>query len=234
MTERQRLILFAVVEEYIKNAQPVGSMLVFEKYDFDISPATFRIEFAELEDMGYLYQPHTSSGRVPTDKGYRLFVNYLLEKRRVEKEKMKKIFTELLSAKKMQDDIFAELARSISEASQSVVLSGPVDSKMLFKSGIEEIFSQPEFDDASLRKDLGNIMDTFEYNIPKILDKLSEDQFLVLIGKENPLKGAKGFSMIVSKCNLLGSDGILAILGPKRMNYKKNIDIINLLTKSLQ
>ncbi len=77
ITERQEKILNKVLQEYIKSAQPVSSQLLEKKYDFGISPATIRIEMQKLTDKGFLYQPHTSAGRVPTDKGYRLFVDKL-------------------------------------------------------------------------------------------------------------------------------------------------------------
>lgn len=234
MTERQKLILFAVVKEYIKNGQPVSSMLISEKYSFNVSPATFRSEFAELEEMGFLYQPYTSSGRVPTDKGYRLFVNSLLEKRTQEREKMRNVFLEFAKAKKRHDDMFAELTRSFSEFSRSVVFSGPLDSKMLFRSGINEVLSQPEFDDGLLRQHFGSVVDSFEEHLPKIISSLSENESAILIGQENPFSDAKDFSMIVSKFNLRGSECVIAILGQKRMDYAKNINLINSLVRLLK
>jgi len=227
MTDRQKLILLSVVKEYIKYGQPIGSKLIFEKYSFNISPATFRNEFAELEDEGYLFQPHTSSGRVPTDKGYRFFVNYLMEKRNAEKERMVDIFSEFVKAKRRQDEIFAELTRALSGFSKNVVLSGPLGSRLFFRSGINEVFSQPEFNDLALRSDFGSLIDSFEENVTSVIDKLKRDDFVVLIGKENPFNKAKEFSMILSRCNLSGEEGIVAILGPKRMDYAKNIDLIN-------
>jgi len=234
MTERQKLILFAVVKEYIKNGQPVSSMLIFEKYNFNISPATFRNEFVELENLGFLSQPYTSAGRVPTDKGYRVFVNSLLEKRTQEREKMRNIFLEFAKEKKRHDNMFAELTRSFSEFSRNVVFSGPVDSKMLFRSGINEVLSQPEFDDNLLRKHFGSVVDSFEEHLPKIIASLSENEFAVLIGDENSFSDAKDFSMIVSKFNMHGDEGIIAILGPKRMDYAKNINLINSLVRLLK
>jgi heat-inducible transcriptional repressor len=234
MTERQKLILFAVVKEYIKNGQPISSMLISEKYNFSISPATFRNEFSDLEDMGFLYHPYTSSGRIPTDKGYRLFVNSLLEKRTQEKEKMRKIFLEFAKVKREHDDMFAELTRSFSEFSRNVVFSGLVDSKMLFRSGINEVLSQPEFDDSSLRGHFGSVIDSFEEHLPEIMSSLSENEFAVLIGKENPFSDAKDFSMIVSKFNFDGNESVIAILGPKRMDYAKNINLINSLIRLLK
>ena len=77
MTERQAKILAAIIEQYAELATPVGSVLLAKL--FDVSPATMRSEMAKLEEMGYLRQPHTSAGRVPTDKGYRLYVNSIAE-----------------------------------------------------------------------------------------------------------------------------------------------------------
>jgi heat-inducible transcriptional repressor len=78
ITPRSQTVLRLVVGEYIKTATPVGSKLIGETYDLGISPATIRHEMAELEDKGYLTHPHTSAGRVPTEKGYRYFVEKLM------------------------------------------------------------------------------------------------------------------------------------------------------------
>ena len=79
LTLRQRNILKAIVETYISTAEPVGSKSLSGKYDLGVSSATLRNEMAELIAMGYLEQPHTSAGRVPTHKGYRLYVNGLMQ-----------------------------------------------------------------------------------------------------------------------------------------------------------
>src|SRR5476649_492789 len=77
MTERQARILQAIVEQYAEVASPVGSSLLAKA--FEVSSATVRAEMAELERLGYIHQPHTSAGRIPTDKGYRFYVNNLAE-----------------------------------------------------------------------------------------------------------------------------------------------------------
>ena len=76
--ERKQTILYAVVREYIENAEPVGSAVIDSKYKLNVSPATIRNEMAFLEESGYLTHPHTSAGRIPTDKGYRFFVDHLM------------------------------------------------------------------------------------------------------------------------------------------------------------
>lgn len=79
LDERKKNILKAVVDDYIETAEPVGSKALVSKYRFNVSPATIRNEMAELESLGYLEQPHTSAGRVPSDKGYRAYVDDLME-----------------------------------------------------------------------------------------------------------------------------------------------------------
>jgi len=77
--DRKRLILQAIIEDYINTAEPVGSRTISKKYLTGTSPATIRNEMADLEEMGYIEQPHTSAGRIPSDKGYRLYVDSIME-----------------------------------------------------------------------------------------------------------------------------------------------------------
>ncbi len=86
LTERKLRILQAIISDYVKTAEPVGSRTISKKYDLGISPATIRNEMADIEEMGYLTHPHTSAGRVPSDMAYRLYVNALMEKKELSKE----------------------------------------------------------------------------------------------------------------------------------------------------
>lgn len=86
LTERKLKILQAIISDYVRSAEPVGSRTLSKKYDLGISPATIRNEMADLEEMGYLTHPHTSAGRVPSDKAYRLYVNALMEKKELSGE----------------------------------------------------------------------------------------------------------------------------------------------------
>lgn len=78
LTERQRMILNAIVDDYIRSAEPVGSRSISKRGDVAFSPATIRNEMADLEELGFLEQPHTSAGRIPSHKGYRYYVDHLL------------------------------------------------------------------------------------------------------------------------------------------------------------
>lgn len=97
LSERKLKILQAIISDYVRSAEPVGSRTLSKKYDLGVSPATIRNEMADLEDMGYLTHPHTSAGRVPSDKAYRLYVNALMEKKELTKEE-KNIIADRLNA----------------------------------------------------------------------------------------------------------------------------------------
>lgn len=86
LSERKLKVLQAIISDYVRTAEPVGSRTLSKKPELDYSPATIRNEMADLEEMGYLTHPHTSAGRVPSDKAYRLYVNALMEKKELSKE----------------------------------------------------------------------------------------------------------------------------------------------------
>ena len=95
LTERKLKILQAIISDYVKTAEPVGSRTLSKRIDMNISPATIRNEMSDLEDMGYLTHPHTSAGRIPSDKAYRLYVNRLMEKPEISIDAKKSIANEL-------------------------------------------------------------------------------------------------------------------------------------------
>lgn len=234
MNERQKSLLFTVINEYIKNAQPVSSKWIAECGGFDASTATLRNELALLDENGFLYQPHTSAGRVPTDKGYRTFVNMLLdeiESRTAKEETIARVLQQIMRLRAEEHSLFAELGRTLAALSSSTVFSGPISKeKIMFKSGIHEVLSQPELEDFSMRRHFGDIVDSMEANLKAFHSILENDKPTVLIGKENPINNAKDFSMIIMKHRIFGGeDGIIVMFGPKRMNYKKNLRLLQTL-----
>ena len=80
LDERKKTILKAIIQTYLETGEPVGSRTISKYTDLNLSSATIRNEMSDLEEMGYIIQPHTSSGRIPSDKGYRLYVNELIQK----------------------------------------------------------------------------------------------------------------------------------------------------------
>src|SRR6266850_7474273 len=78
LTERERRVLEAVIQTYIETAEPAGSQTIARKFGLGVSPATIRSTMSELEDKGYLFHPHTSAGRIPTDRAYRVYVDAIM------------------------------------------------------------------------------------------------------------------------------------------------------------
>ncbi len=235
MTDRQEKILGIIVKEYIDSAIPVGSSLIADHYDFDLSTATLRAEMLALEKDGYLYQPYTSAGRVPTDKGFRFFVDKLMEQRELDFREQKTLQAEVLKLRAQNKTLARMSAKMISSLSGNLAVSGLIDSEDFYKSGMQKLVSNPEFNNLDSVCKLAEIVDYLEENALELfgnLEKNSEAQ--IFIGKENSSSIADECSMVVSRCDFGGGEeGLLAIIGPKRMKYSRNVSIIEYFKKLL-
>ena len=114
LTERKRQILKVVVEDYIRSAEPVGSKAIAARMGGSVSSATIRNELADLVDLGYLEQPHTSAGRVPSPKGYRLYVNELMEQQKLSIAETEKINQSLHIKMEELDRVISQAGRALS------------------------------------------------------------------------------------------------------------------------
>ena len=235
LTKRQGVILDKIVKEYISSAQPVSSQLLKKKHKLGISPATIRIEMQKLTDEDFLFQPHTSAGRIPTDKGLRFFVDRLFETESL--EFLDKIF--LKEIQKIENQIedslkfSQEVTKILASLSSNLVLSYLSDEKIFWKEGWQEIFAEPEFEDIECVKNFLEMIEDFERHIENFI---FEEDFLpkVYIGEESPILKSKDFSLIISQGQFpKKKKTTLAIFGPKRMAYQKNISLINSLVKIL-
>ena len=115
LSDRQLQILQAIISDYVENAEPVGSRSIARKYDLGVSPATIRNEMSDLEEMGYLTHPHTSAGRVPSDKAYRLYVNELMKKKNLSAKDKKDISERLAASRDEFDATLRHAAELLSE-----------------------------------------------------------------------------------------------------------------------
>lgn len=244
ITKRQKDILNTIIKEYIDSAEPISSQLLEKRYDFGICPASIRIEMQKLTNKGYISQPHTSAGRVPTDKGYRFFVDELMESEISEFEdtfKIEGIF------KKEREDILrwtSQLTKFLANESSNFVMLNLLEKDLIWKEGWDEILLEPEFEEKNLVSDFLNFLENFEKNSENLkINPVRNRKFLngvnsgikIYIGRENPFPKAKNFSIISSRCHLPGNEeALLTIVGPKRMDYDKNISLINSLMKSLE
>ena len=235
MESRQELILGSVVREYVDSAIPVSSSLLVEKYDFNLSPATVRAEMMELEEEGYLYQPHISAGRIPTDKGFRYFVDVLMEDKELSLKEQRSLQVETLKLRAQNKMLARTTAKLLSAMSGNLAVSGVIDSDDFYKAGIQKLLSQPEFSDLDSVSKIAEVVDYLDESLEELSGELkNKSEIEIYIGEENPICNTDECSMVVSKYNFKnGEEGLLAIIGPKRMKYSRNVSLIDYLKKLL-
>lgn len=232
MNQRQEQLLKFVVESHISRAEPVGSKLLADEGDLEVSGATIRNEMRELEEQGFLTHPHTSSGRIPTEAGYKYYVENIMlsvvlsKKIRSEMEELSQPSFALDGLRcgkvKTEKELMAQIKRVgkfIAEWTDSavVVAFGPDN---IYYTGISNLFSQPEFQDYDRVVQFSNIFDQCEDRIEYLFALIKNNQTKILVGGQNPLGAA---------CSLVGTrvrnGGLFVLLGPVRMDYARNASV---------
>jgi heat-inducible transcriptional repressor len=221
MNDRQEKILDMVVEEYVKNAQPIGSKFLLEIDELACGEATIRNELRFLEEEGYLTHPHTSSGRVPTALGYR----HYLQKIDWEKSQLKRKETVALEKMNYRNNdwemTIKNIARLIAELSQQAVIVSIGPAKIYY-TGLSNVFRQPEFSDMAMVNKLSLMFDQCEEYMEGFMDEV-ENEPKCFIGAEQPF--GEVMSLIGSKFGK-GRDGAIILVGPIRMDYSRNYNLI--------
>lgn len=224
------MILDAIINEYIKRAEPISSQLLEEEYNFGIRGAMIRREMQELCDLGYLTQPYTSAGRVPTKKGYRSYVDKLLEEA-VEKNWEQQKFDIQLE----EEDVlrmFHLLTKRVALLVSNFALGYMRDTALVWKEGWEQILREPELQSSKSLLEFVTMIGDFEQNLGHM--KLPEG-IKVYIGEENPFAKTGDFSAVLTHCQLPDKqDGIIAVIGPIRMHYEHTVRTLRELTRFLQ
>src|SRR5438067_4703460 len=121
LDDRKLAVLRAIIEDYVSTTEPVGSKTLVDRHNLDVSPATIRNDMAVLEELGYIAQPHTSAGRIPTDKGYRLFVDRLSSVKPLSAAERRAIETFLAGAYSL-DDVVARTVRLLAQLTRQVAV----------------------------------------------------------------------------------------------------------------
>lgn len=227
MTERQQKLLSAIVEQYAEVASPVGSTLLAKL--FDVSSATIRAEMAELERHGFIKQPHTSAGRVPTDKGYRFYVNNISEdmpdspaERRGERA-----LTQRMQSAGAPERMIRSAVDTLVELTHNLGLAtiGP----QLYMSGLSNLFGQPEFVNGLQVQQVAQLLDNLE---PWLREAAPNEPLSVYIGSENPIGRSAGVSLVISRFRSPFSDrSYIGTLGPTRQSYR---DVMSLVARAGQ
>ncbi|MDZ4296429.1 MAG: hypothetical protein U1A16_03605 [Patescibacteria group bacterium] len=235
MTEldgRKIELLETIVRDYIKTARPVASARLVEEYRLPMSSATVRQAMLELDRLEYLEQPHHAAGRLPTRNAYRFFVDRLTDG-----DGDENIPEEFFKQLERAQDVFAMAVRIIAQKTQNVGLAGSFAQPGSFRFfGLSELFHQPEFIDTEAGVEFVSALEyilTDEHALRHLVDDVHASRPRVLIGKENPLKVLRDWSIIVAPVNDEES-GVVAVIGPQRMSYEENIALIAGLARRIE
>lgn len=229
LSERKKFLLETIVKEYVKTVQPVSSGMLVDKYKLDISPATVRNEMMELEEEGYIYQPHTSAGRVPTEATYELFIAEL--KTGKNRKRLKDGELKLLDhVFKREEAAYKQTAKAIAELSSAAVFWA-FHKNDLYYTGLANLFAQPEFRETAAVCDLSVVIDRMEEIIDGMFEKLGDGE-QVFIGSQNPFGDFLSTVLVKYKNN--NQDGVFGILGPLRMEYGRNLALVEFIKEKFE
>ncbi len=224
MTQRQQHILAAIIEQYAEVASPVGSSLLAKV--FNVSSATIRSEMVELEREGFIQQPHTSAGRIPTDKGYRFYVNGLgAEEASSGERRSERALAARVSGGGLPERTIRNAVDTLVELTHNLGIA--TIGNQLYMSGLSNLFGQPEFIDGTQVQQVAGLLDNLE---PWLREAAPNEPLSVYIGRENPIGRAANCTLIISKFRSPYSDqSYIGVLGPTRQSYR---DVMNLVRRT--
>ena len=264
LNQRQEKLLDILIGQYIKNPEPVSSKALVRSGSFSLSSATLRNEMNALEKAGYLMQLHTSGGRVPTGKAYRLYVDNLMADPAiyVPEATKKKIHKAITDAGNDPEELNKVVANIVSVLSDNIVVTNIKDSDYFYKTGLSSLFEFPEFREVDRVFNIASVFDHFEKVFNQIEDEffgpvrgktsfsmasadvlgahrtsngMTGDDILIFIGNECPIKNIKEESVILVRYPLPNrKTGSMTIIGPMRMNYEKNIGLAKCVMNELK
>lgn len=230
ISDRQQKLLERIIREYVQTAEPVSSKSLVDSGFLGVSSATIRSEMSELEQAGYLEQPHTSAGRIPSDKAYRYYVDKLVKAEPVaignrEKQKISQTIQE---TPREAREINKSIAQVLNELSENLVITHIVDDGDFFKIGLKNLFEFPEFREFDRMFRLTSFFEECELEFRRFHD------VQVFIGHESPFRNASEEAIICAEYHLPnGFTGSVIMVGPTRMNYQRNMGLVKYTTDEL-
>ncbi|MEI7511436.1 MAG: hypothetical protein WCJ84_04735 [Candidatus Peregrinibacteria bacterium] len=227
MDIRKRHILQAIIQQFIHTASPVGSKLLKEIGGFEVSSATLRSDMSTLEDEGFLMQVHTSGGRIPTPKGYRLYVDemaipqdFRLQIFSAFEQQCQQYFEE-----KRADELVFDAVSVMTRMTPNIVFSTIPSANRMFFLGFSRMMQEPEFYESSEKT--SGIFRVLEEQLYGFLHSLDiGDGVEIFIGEENVIPEMESCSLLVSRYSALNYQGYFGILGPMRMDYTQNMVVL--------
>ncbi len=228
MKERQEKMLNRIINQYIREAQPIGSKTLSENMEPRLSSATIRNEMVNLIDQGYLEQPHLSAGRIPTLKAWDYYLENLIEFE-IEKKTLISWKNDLILSKQKnfndKKETIKDLVKKMADCSQSLSFAA-FSKNVFYYTGLTNLLIQPEFKEHPAVYNLSQIIDHLDEILEKNFDFLGQKKEIeILIGKKNPFGDFCG--AVLSRFKIgPKQEGLIGILGPIRMDYQRNFTFV--------
>ena len=248
LSGRQENILNCVVETYIDTIQPVGSRFVRERYSLSTSAATVRYEMGALEGMGYLSHTHTSSGRIPTDSGYRYYIDHGLSQESFPEslfssveERLYSIYRQNEVAELFMEQVLLMLSSLTGEVGLTIFTKPSSDTfnqserSKLFLQGLPHILEKPEFQD--VKKAHSIIKNLEEKTVLKewVTRNTKEDDVSVSIGEESEDDVFRDCAIVTARYSAKEKmSGVISVFGPKRMRYARIIPLVSKMATTVE
>ena len=231
--ERKDRILAIVVGHYIKTITPVGSHFITEEFKLDVSAATVRNILAELEEEGYLTHPHTSAGRLPTQRGYRYYVDHLMNEIQLLEEEKRRIQTEYKRHVHQLEMLMEKTSEVISDLTHytSIISVDGWEGRIILK-GTSHVVGYHENTDILKIQAILRILEEKE-RLMELVNRDLQHKIDIYIGHEMALKEMDGCSLAVSSFENEGLTGRIAVLGPTRMNYDRVVSALEYISNML-
>lgn len=234
LSARQTQVLKALIDEYIETAIPVGSENLDKKYNLGVSPATIRNEMVFLTRSGYLKQPHTSSGRIPTPMAMKFYVDQLMEEKQMSLADEVKAREEIRDSKDNLDKLLEEATHALAERTRNVALAA-VDDGRIWHAGYANVFSNPEFSDMGVCSGLFSFFEEAQRIHELFFERASlTDPFDVLFGEELNWPELNTVGIVTAHFNAKGKKGALGVVGPLRLSYPTIIPIVRYFSNMIE
>jgi heat-inducible transcriptional repressor len=226
LTARQTQILKSLVDEYIETAEPVGSEALDKKYNLGVSPATIRNEMVALTKAGFLRQPHTSAGRVPSPKAMKFYIEQLMEEKQMSLTDEVKAKEEIWDSRNDLGLLLEEATQALAERTKSLAVAA-IDGGKIWHSGYSNIFLNPEFADLEVCANLFTLLEQVKRLQELFFQRVHGDSPVeVLFGEELGWTGLSPIGVVTTRFNIGNKHGVLGVIGPTRLSYPTVIPIL--------
>jgi transcriptional regulator of heat shock response len=219
LTDRQKDLLKAIIEIYVKSGDPVGSENIEKNYNLGVSSATIRNEMVKLTDLGYLKQPHTSAGRIPTSIGYRIYIQELMKEKEIPVSAEVGIKENIWQNRYQENRLVREAVKALAYRCQMLALAVNEDGD-LFYAGAANILDFPEFEDIDVTRFVLSLFDEYPTLQQIIGHGRGVDPLHILFGDEMEYEYLQATGFVFNKYQSRNNrEGVIGVIGPARMNF---------------